>query len=254
MKDKNFLMCGAVNANDDLGGLTRYKSLVAKFDTNANIIWSKTYDTLSPFTGIGHMHETSNGDILLVGSIDTLINYNIQGPTKMKLYKIDSNGGLKWERYFGSAYTYTDSEYARSMNRTNDGGLILAINLVKSPSTPPRPYSIVKIDSTGCDTLEAHCKLIDALGLSDLYKVRGYDMDVFPNPAKGFVNVKVGGDQNKVFKLKLRDAAGREMFLSEIEGEESFVLNTSEFSPGVYFVSLEQNQKVIQNRKLVIIK
>ncbi len=254
LKDKNFITCGALNANSDFGGLARYKSLVVKFDSNANVIWSKTYDTISRFTGIGFASEQENGDILLFGGIDTSDNHNVAGPIKIKLYRVDMNGNLISKKYIGSSYTYTDSEYPRSIYPTSDGGIILSTNLVRSPSVPARPYSIIKIDGTGCDTLEAFCKWQESLGMTDLYRLRGFDVAVFPNPATNFIKVKVDAQQEMQFAISVSDETGRELQISASRGGDTKSINTSEFAPGIYFLVIKQNQYVLRREKFVVVR
>jgi hypothetical protein len=125
-KDKNFITGGALNMNNNIGNLRRYKNLVVKFDINGSSLWSKTYDTLSAFAGITFINELPNEDLIIGGTLDTLSNYyNLLPTIKMRLYKTDKNGNLKWKKYIGSANTFTTSENCRSMNPTQDGGFII---------------------------------------------------------------------------------------------------------------------------------
>jgi hypothetical protein len=251
LKDKNFLTCGGLNANNDAGIWPRCKSLAVKFDINGNMIWNKTYDTLSLFTGISFLHELQNSDIIMGGQLDTMVNYNQPDIVKLRVFRIDKNGNLKWKKYVGSAYTNESTEYFRSMNPTADGGYILAAECHNASN--PRPYDIVKIDSTGCDTSEVWCKSV-ALGIESFYNKTGYSFEMFPIPAKDFVSIKINAPTDKKFKIKINDVTGKELDVFQLEQGDGFDLSISSYKAGVYFANIIYEEKIVETKKLVVIR
>lgn len=205
-KDKNFVSGCAINVNNDLGNFTRYKSLAVKFDINGNRLCSKTYDTLSPFTGISAFYEKPDGDIMMVGSLDTTINAIHTSLIRLRLDKIDKDGNLKWKKYIGFANSSATDENPKSIHPTQDGGFIIASHFVNGVN--PRPYILIKVDSTGCDTLEAYCQSL-ITNISNFTNSSGWELNVFPNPAREVVNITLNALINEKIILKVRDVSGR---------------------------------------------
>lgn len=248
LKDKNFLTCGAMNSNNDLGAWPRYNSLVTKFDTNGAIIWSKTFDTLSLYNTISCLQELPNGDIMMTGSLDTMLNYNLLDVTRVKVIKIDKDGNLKWRRFVGSAYNHQTTEGPTSICLTQDKGFFITSGF---SNIVPRPYSLIKIDSTGCDTSAEWCLSV-ALALNNFKTMTGYSFDMFPNPATNQVNFNLEATADQKFNLKIVDITGRLLESITMESGSTMNLNLNTFSSGLYFVSIYSGSKAIETRKLVI--
>jgi len=250
LKDKNFMTGGGINANNDLGGSRRLNTVVVKFDINANIIWKKTYDTLSLYNQASALSERSNGDIIMAGILDTLQNYNQQPVVKVKVFRIDKDGKVKWRRNIGSAHDLSTCQGIASMRPTRDGGYILAAGFPYLPD--PKPYSIIKIDSTACDTLESVCQIMETLGIENFYKKTGWGFEVFPNPAKDLVNFKIDAPQDKKFVVKMNEISGRQVDEINVDSQTDVGLNILDYKPGIYFVSIYYQGKSVETKKLVI--
>lgn len=78
-------------------------------------------------------------------------------------------------------------------------------------------------------------------------------VSVFPNPAND--NVQVKYDLNRASKgsFELRNIVGSVVYQKNLKSSEnSFSLNVSGLSPGVYFYVLKSSEKVLSTKKLVI--
>jgi hypothetical protein len=234
-----------------LGNFTRYKSLLVKFDINGVELWHKTYDTLSPFNAMAFLNELPNQDIIVGGDLDTMLNYNLADIRRVHIHKLDKDGNIKWKKDVGSAHSSVTSDLIRSMNPIGDGGFIISTWMVNATNT--RPYSIIKIDSTGCDTLEAWCKNV-AVGIESFYNKTGYNFEMFPIPAKDFVSIKINAPQDKKFKIKINDVTGKELDVFQLEQGDGFELSISSYKAGVYFVNIVYEEKIVEMKKLVVIK
>jgi hypothetical protein len=248
LKDSNFLTCGSTNANSDIGVLTRYRSMVVKFDIQGNIIWSKEFDTISPFNRMSWMHELPDGDILMTGSLDTMINHNIEDITRVKLIKIDKDGNLKWWKYIGSARDHASSEMPTSINPTQDKGFLITTwftNLV------PRPYSVIKVDSLGCDTLEAYCKSV-LLGTKKYSTGYSFDLELYPMPVRNEVTMHLNSEVYDSFLVYINDVTGKIIESLRIEANKELHVNTSTYNKGVYFVSVMRGTDRVVTKKMVV--
>ena len=251
-KDKNFLTGGALNMNNNVGNLARFKNLVVKFDINGNSIWSKTYDTMSVFASTSFFNELPNEDLLIGGTLNKLSrNTSVLPIVSLRLFKTDKDGNLKWKKYIGSANTFTTSENFRSMNPTQDGGFIISTWFPFA--TGPQPYSIIKIDSTGCDTLAAYCQSL-ATGITNFTKITGFGINVYPNPATSFVNIAIDALADKTFSVKVCDVLGNVIAEQPIESGTELQLNTQQYAAGIYFINIVWQGKTLETKRLVIVR
>lgn len=91
-----------------------------------------------------------------------------------------------------------------------------------------------------------------SIGVEEIKKETS--LKIFPNPASDFVNVAVTSNEvNK--KITIIDLLGKIVFSSNLaENNSNLRVNTSNFLPGVYFVSITSNNKSIRTSKIVITK
>ncbi len=242
LRDKNFLTCGAQNAHNKIGSLDRYYQAAVKFDINGNVIWSKTYDVIAAHTDLILMHELPDGDIILVGRIDTLTNSKIGTRQRIKIYKTDKDGNLKWARYVGDATGY--GEWPRSMNATSDGGFILTAGQVLEHINTP--YNLIKIDANGCDTLEAWCKSVE-LSFDEL-KIIDYGLKIYPNPVSEILNVECEILNDKT-ELSIINLYGREVKRVKLTNDKQ--INVGELSTGIYFLQVFEKGKLLTTQKIM---
>lgn len=246
LKDRHFLTCGTMNTYNDLGNLKRYRPTTVKFDINGNQIWTKVYDTLSPFTCMTSLHELANGDIMMGGYIDTMINYNLLGPMKMRMYKTDSNGTLKWKRYVGAAIDDQSSEHLWSMNPTKDGGYILTGRLVLGPD--PRPFDVVKVDANACDSSTVYCEEKILANLNEQDKIVDQNIKIYPNPFHDVLSIEFENTPN-YFVTTVIDILGRELNRTHLI--ENHQINLTDLKPGIYFLRIIVDKVVVLSKKIV---
>ncbi|WP_317899300.1 T9SS type A sorting domain-containing protein [Aurantibacillus circumpalustris] len=243
LRDKNFLTCGSWVISYS-GNQPRNKGLLVKFDISGNIIWSKKYDPVSFYNGIGYLYELPDGDIMMTGKADTNY-YNV----KPQILRTDKNGNVKWQKHTGHFENEVEGFY--SMHPTADKGFVFASAVPLMSSL--KPYGIIKIDSTGCDTVEQWCKSI-ALGIGNFTKLSGFNVELFPNPASGFVNLKVDAPQSEGFVIKLNDVSGRLLVELALETNNTLEINTSGYKAGVYFVSIFYEGRMVEMKRLVVVR
>lgn len=244
LKDKHFVVSGQKIANVDK---IFYSPLVVKFDASGNLIWSRQL-TAGYLNGIEMVCELQNGDLVALGYMDTVY----YGAKKTQFIVLNSNGELKWSRYIGSLRsspdTHINSEAATSVNRTSDKGFILSTWFYYPDIN--NPYSIIKLDSTGCDTLPQDCREI-MVGVEEL-GIRNDELIIYPNPANDKLNVYFeSGTNAQETKIMLCDIYGREVKNAEIK-EETTSIDVDDLPAGIYFITLMQNGKVLARQKVVI--
>jgi hypothetical protein len=94
--DDNLLLLGITSLPTGSG--TQVDVFLLKVTANGDTLWTKTYGSPSQFDVAEGLLETSNGEILILGSA-----YN--GSTNdLKLLRLDAQGNLLWERIYNSPY------------------------------------------------------------------------------------------------------------------------------------------------------
>ena len=114
-----------------------------------------------------------------------------------------------------------------------------------------RPYSIIRIDSAGCDTLESYCKSLE-VGLAEQ---QGFSVafELFPNPASSSVFMKTNTSGTQPLTAVLSDVSGRTLQeFPFFEGNRLLEFDTTPLSPGVYFVSLRSGGVTLGGKKLMV--
>ena len=245
----------AVGAKDQCsntsGNLSRSKSYAVKFDLNNlnTISWAKQFDTLSVYNGFCTINELKNGDLILSGGLDTLKNYGYTEKTMLRLIKLDKNGNLKWKKLFSRDSLTVNSKGVRSLNITADGSYLIANELFMA--TNPRPYSITKIDSTGCDSSAFYCSTVGIYQNSFLIQ----NINVYPNPASDLVSITYQGELTNL-QLQVYNTIGQLICKEELVfTNNTATINTQKFANGVYVLTLSiptQSEKRLYSKRLVI--
>lgn len=80
----------------------------------------------------------------------------------------------------------------------------------------------------------------DFTGHSSLLKPPA-NMNIFPNPCEGFIQIENTG--STTYNYKLVDRKGVLLASENKVDEASYLINTQQFSPGIYFCLIDQNEK-----------
>ena len=272
LKDGTFMTCGAIDMHSDVGGFPRDKGIILNFDINGYQIWSKTYDTLSRFAGIYYLHERKSGDIMLGSYIDTafFIHKNTLGAIKMRLHCIDREGRVKWKRFVGFAallppdtnastgynfgFNKKHSEYMHSMNPTKDGGYVIAGWAIHANNNGGSiPYTIVKIDSLGCDTTTEYCRANTHYTSVEELTHKETQFNIYPNPTKNELTLEWLPEailNNKPITIKLNDLNGRTLKMQTAQNNKT-TLYLEDIAMGMYFVQVYQEGVLLGTQKVV---
>ena len=117
-------------------------ALLIKTDSEGNEVWSKTYGGIN-YDWAYSVQQTSDGGYILAGRT-VFLEYD---SSDALLIKTDSEGNEVWSRTFGGA-NIDDSEEAKSVQQTFDGGYIFA-GYVQSFGEGSEGAWLMKIDSEG---------------------------------------------------------------------------------------------------------
>jgi hypothetical protein len=239
LKDGNFLTGGGWC--DHFGIKLIYtKAMAVKFDIDGNIIWKKEYGPVARGNLLGYFNEKANGEISAFGSNGVLWD-------KLDMLQLSSKGDLLFQREIGTGVV-NNEEFLKSIHRTKDNGLLISTTFYQSKT--PVPFSIIKIDSVGCDTTEEYCQVL--AGVEEPVEKGNAEIKIFPNPGSDHISIQFPGSTNQFKRIIITDVTNRILEEVSVSGEQALLIETSGYPEGIYFVSFYYTGTLIETRKLVI--
>ena len=245
-KDKKFIAVGAEQQTLMVGALETYKSFAVKFDINlpTSPIWYLSHDRTTPSNAFNSITVTKTNDVLIGGTLDTMLLYNYASVNLNRITRINKDGAVINDYYFNyNPYPPGQSYYIApmSLNPTSDGDYISAIQV---SNFSPNPFFVVKYDSTFCDSSVFYCQTV---GLQEL-KRNSYKLKIYPNPTKDFLNISMNITFTiETSTIKITDLFGRTIL--ELQGSQQ--INIKELNPGIYFLQVYNQEKLITVEKIV---
>ncbi len=103
-------------------------------------------------------------------------------------------------------------------------------------------YTVVVYDANDCELLSDTYTVEFVSSVNNLESLLSFD--VFPNPVRDQLNVKMEFDQAVTGKIELRDYSGKLFFTSQIENERIFskLLELDQVAAGMYFLEIKTNE------------
>jgi len=94
---------------------------------------------------------------------------------------------------------------------------------------------------------------LNITNISENPELRNTNMIIYPNPSSGIVNIKFDPDVKTKVKLSISNINGQEIkyILLESKKSDNYTIKCDEFSPGVYFITL-QTDSGTSTKKLII--
>jgi hypothetical protein len=244
LADGNFIMCATKKESDDYS----YYYL-AKLDTSLNILWEKEYDALSQESAFLQLKENEDGSLIGVGvwyDPPTAYQYGV-------IMKFDSEGERLWER----KYQHANEGFAQ-LNKLYDvieipeNGGYVACGERNELDTGQNAW-VIKVDDMGC--LVAGCDTLTSV--SEITRIEDFTFSVGPNPATDYLNVFIpelpAEFRSNSLALKLVNLEGKTVFSQALNTlDVTFIMDVSEYSRGVYYLSLESEGVKLNTQKIIL--
>lgn len=96
-------------------------------------------------------------------------------------------------------------------------------------------------------------KMFFNIGLQESFNT-SYNLDIYPNPTEGVLNIDIKAEQNGQMEILLLDGHGKLVFrdkLKLLEGSNFSNFDLKDFAPGLYFVVL-RNESGVWKRKVLV--
>ena len=219
---------------------------VIKMDSNLNILWDKQWYAIANFQTQSIKNNIWNAIRIDNGYV--LCGENTFGGWVLCL---DDGGSKIWEATYtyleGVNYGSTYPEYYISGIDTlsNDKGYVLSGSTFDTLSR--QVAFIMSIDKDGCfsdDTCEAKQYV------SITYYDAAIKVQVFPNPIKDYVSIKVTNAQLNGAEIVITDLLGRTVAKQTLL-QELTTFSTQDWANGMYVWSLVEDGRLVRSGKLV---
>lgn len=166
--------------------------------------------------------------------------------------RLDKNGNRKSSKLIGSSIpgVYGTAEMPWSVSQTADKGFLVSAWLPEASN--PRPYSIIRLDSTICDTTNEYCRQALEVGLvDDAMEMSKYSL--FPNPANDFLYITDISAAGSSAEVAIYSLTGDLLKTHKID-QESQAIDLENLPPGMYVAVIMQDEKVLGREKFVVCK
>lgn len=253
--------------------------ILMKADSTGGLLWYKEFNLQSRGAGYDVLESIDGGYVVMGRSYNGFSN-------AAALVKTDNNGNVLWAKQYGS---FGGDEYAISGLQTNDGGYVFTgftfgfgtiagdIYLVKTDSlgftncnetntvvtylTPGVTdtsiiHSIdttafiaisypVTVGSHGSDSL-----LCTLVGLAPNIDQSTVNIQISPNPSNGQFTISF----NRILKngtIEIYNSLGKMVYSNHFVNAFSTEINNGNFSSGIYFISVNDNEKYYFEKVIV---
>ena len=252
-------------------GASGVEGVALKTDVDGNFVWSKKYSGSNQLY-INYGQQTADGGYILAGWSQSFP----VGTYKSLLIRTDATGDTLWTKQYAGA----GSIYNFNVQQTTDGGFVLVtadnfdIYLTKTDSlgnsgcdlghawpivtsitpviTTPLPVfsSGGTIDTPATQTSRGGTviALCTTVGINKLPSNES-SINIFPNPAKDNftinINVEIKNAQVEIYNL-----LSEKVYSATLNNKQE-IINTKQFSSGIYIVKVRDGEKLF-TRKLVV--
>lgn len=97
-----------------------------------------------------------------------------------------------------------------------------------------------------CDTIDFHISFMEIFGQKKRTKY-----DICPNPVTNWLKIQLNdNDLANKCQLEICSLSGQRLLIKNIYGNT--VLNLSDFSSGIYLLTIRHNNKIIQMEKIIV--
>jgi hypothetical protein len=118
---------------------------------------------------------------------------------------------------------------------------------------PDSLYSKAQTNYNTSRSNNVNTTMAGGVGITEML-ITDYSADVYPNPNDGSFELKIMSAKDEVYQIKVRNVLGQEIYTSEqfrAFGQEFRTIDLGKPSPGVYYLTLENNgQRLV--KKLII--
>jgi hypothetical protein len=231
----DFVVGGVYSDSWEPDGDVWQKKYLRKFDKNLNVIWTKYFGLRNLNTGITKLMVTSDGSIVGCG-IDGFVTDTIGIHITGCIFKFTANGDSVWMHNYQAIDDplYGDNNELLDIDEMPDGGFVACGKSVAFFPFRQRGW-LIRLDVNGCLTPDcvSRTKEID----------NNNTFIVYPNPSNEILSIT---NSNQISFYQIFQIDGK-----LIERGNTFPINISEYSKGLYILQINTKTNQIINQKII---
>jgi hypothetical protein len=216
------------------------KKYIRKFDKDLNIIWTQYFGLRNLNTGITKLMITSNGSIAGTG-IDGLVTINSNGDTIGHItgciFKFTSDGDSIWMHNYQAMDSpiYGDVNVLLDIDEMPDGGFVACGYGDEINNGNLKRGWLIRVGANGCLTPDC---------ISSTQEIENNNtFFVYPNPSNEILNIT---NSNQISFYHIFQFDGK-----LVEHGNTFPINISEYSTGLYFLQINTKTNQVINQKII---
>jgi len=201
---------------------------VVRTDCNGDTVWTKTYGGSNADYAY-RIFKTEDDAFVISG-----YSQSLTGSRDVYLLKIDIDGNLLWEDYYGDDQ---DNEYLYGGNPTADGGFVFAGKNAKYFGSDDDMF-VLKLGPEGVGVSENFCFSHHAINIS-------------PNPSGGIFTIDISGVSEEIYDVRIIDLTGNALEVFPLKKRTKRMINMSEYEAGIYLIQAVSG-KTLETVKFMI--
>jgi hypothetical protein len=212
------------------------KKYLRKYDKNLNIIWTKYFGSRNQNTGISKLIITSDGHIAGTGT-DGLLTDTIGMHITGCIFKFTENGDSVWMHNYQAMDSpiYGDVNVLLDIDEIIDGGFVACGYGDETNNGNLKRGWLIRVDDNGCLTSDCVSSAKEIENIKDFF--------VYPNPSNEILNIT---NSNQISFYHIFQFDGK-----LVEQGNTFPINVSEFSNGLYFLRINTKSNLVINQKII---
>jgi len=222
---------------------------VVKCDNNGVLQWQKSYGGSAEDRG-NDIKPVAGGGYIINGytrSADGVIRNN-NGQADQWIVKILNNGVIEWTKSIGTA----NGEYGTAI-LPMDNSQVLAVATRETASD--RFAVVTKLGPLNEITGSVFANANGVKDANERFLNTGIISQLYPNPAKGSVSLKLQGPIHDKVSIQLIDQQGRPLFLKQFDAQQTnelvIPLNTGMLTAGYYVLQITVGEKKYLQKLIV---
>ncbi len=231
----------------------KYNPYLSKLDGNGNVKWEKLIGVPFYETPLQTVIRLKDGNYITVGTAphdfnDNGVNQPYMAGWIVKFADMGDSAHVLWERKYRGANSGNSVNILHDIVEKANGNLVAVGESTQSDSLYPQQGWILGLDSFGClvpgcqDWTAINDKVIETTTLLRLY----------PNPMQDALYFDVQGvEEKRSFQMQITDISGREFLQTMVSPQVQYSIDTKVYSTGSYIITLTENGKVVEKRKVV---
>ena len=241
------------------------EGLVVVFDDSLNMVNQKLFGGNGYDFFFDHIYDTSGNHIFFGATASSdnsgdITNYK-GGYSDYWIVKTDTNFNIVWSRTVGSigkdSYLYYNFPSNKMIIRGSE--LILAFEIYPPLQLPNGDvscglYTLKYGDSTR-QCRDAWMVAFDlTTGIEMIPTKMETNFKLFPNPTGNVITIQNSNPTGKKYKISIADQLGKVVKEMKYEDSNEFTLSVGDLDDGMYFISIQNNKKLLFTQKIMVKK